>query len=66
MNEKAQFRRAEAYCKLKEYHAAEAGYKCVLRINPENKAARKGLLISQKGVQEWKEMEKKRYAKMFE
>ena len=66
MNEKAQFRRAEAFRCLKEYHMALAGYRCVLKINPENKAAMRGLAISQKGVEEWKELEKKRYSKMFE
>jgi len=65
MNEKAQFRRAEAFFRLKEYHNACAGFKCVLRINPENMAAKRGLLMSARGVQAWKEMEKQRYSKMF-
>merc|ERR1711976_301799 len=64
-NEKILFRKAEAFYGTKEYANAIKIYKAVIDINPDNKAAKRGLANSQKLLKAWQDAEKKKYAKMF-
>ena len=64
-NEKALFRKAETFYKLKEFNDAVKAYKKCIDSHPDNKAAKKGILTAQKAKKAFDDAEKKKYSKMF-
>lgn len=65
-NEKALFRRGQAYLALGEAHLAAKDFTEVLNVDPTNKAAQTQLAVCNKSMREQLQKEKKIYANMFE
>ena len=65
-NEKALFRRGQAYLILKDPKLALDDFNTLLKIEPNNSAAKAQLLICNKTLKEQLQNEKKIYANMFD
>ncbi|XP_014258450.1 peptidyl-prolyl cis-trans isomerase FKBP4 isoform X1 [Cimex lectularius] len=65
-NEKAFFRRGQAYLAVGEPENAKKDFEMVVKLEPNNKAASAAILQCTKMQKELKEREKKMYAHMFE
>lgn len=64
-NEKAYFRRGQAYLLLREAELAAEDFAACLKIEPNNKAAQAQLALCKKTLQEQLQKEKKIYGNMF-
>ena len=62
---KALFRKGQAYNGLKRFEEAQGCFLDILKIDPEEKSAKSNLAQSQRKLQQEKEKERKKYAKMF-
>lgn len=65
-NEKALFRRGEAYLGMNEYDSAKEDFHKVLNLYPSNKAAKAQLAVCQQKIRQHHERDKKTYANMFQ
>ncbi|KAJ1165945.1 hypothetical protein NDU88_006362 [Pleurodeles waltl] len=65
-NEKALFRRGEAYLGVNEYDSAKEDFHKVLSLYPSNKAAKAQLAVCQQKIRQQHERDKKIYANMFQ
>ncbi|KAL1506340.1 hypothetical protein ABEB36_005724 [Hypothenemus hampei] len=65
-NEKALYRRGQAYIGLQEPALASADFNKCLEVNPNNSAARSQLALTVKLKRQQLEAEKKKYGNMFE
>ena len=65
-NEKGLFRRGQAYLGLKEYDLAKNDFQAVLKLDPNNKAAKNQLLQCVQAIKAQLEKEKTTYRNMFE
>lgn len=65
-NEKALFRRGQAYLNAGDAELASKDFKKCLEVDPNNNAAKSQLLICVKELKEQLQREKKVYANMFD
>lgn len=65
-SEKAHFRRAEARYHLNDHELAKADYSVVLRLEPNNKAAKNRLVQCNAKIKAQKDKERKTFANMFD
>ena len=65
-NEKGLFRRGQAYYGQKEYELARNDFNAVLKLDPNNKAAKNQLVLSLNAIKAQLEKEKTTYRNMFE
>ncbi|XP_069484223.1 peptidyl-prolyl cis-trans isomerase FKBP4 [Ambystoma mexicanum] len=65
-NEKALFRRGEAYLGMNEFDSAKEDFSMALRLYPSNKAAKAQLAVCQQRIKQQHERDKKTYANMFQ
>uniref|UniRef100_A0A665VJ51 peptidylprolyl isomerase n=1 Tax=Echeneis naucrates TaxID=173247 RepID=A0A665VJ51_ECHNA len=65
-NEKALFRRGEAFFGMKEYDKARDDFQRVVQLYPANKAAKSQVGLCQKRIKEEHEKDKRIYANMFQ
>lgn len=65
-NEKALFRRGEAYISMKYYAEAKTEFESVLSVNPKNKLASKKVVQCNNGIKALYEKEKKTFKGMFD
>ncbi|CAG0893865.1 unnamed protein product [Darwinula stevensoni] len=65
-NEKALFRKGQAYYGMKEHDAAKKEFQAVLEMDKENKAAAHQIMLCNQAIKMQKERDKKLYANMFE
>ena len=65
-NEKGLFRRGQAYYGQKEYDLAKNDFTAVLKLDPNNKAAKNQLLLTVQAIKAQLEKEKTTYRNMFE
>ncbi|RWS24555.1 peptidyl-prolyl cis-trans isomerase FKBP4-like protein [Leptotrombidium deliense] len=64
-NEKALFRRAQAYFNVKEFDKSMNDYEQVLQLDKNNKAAKNGVILCKNELKNELEKEKKMYKNMF-
>ncbi|XP_067655374.1 peptidyl-prolyl cis-trans isomerase FKBP4-like [Haliotis asinina] len=62
---KALFRRGQARFQTSEYEVARVDYEEVLKVEPDNKAARNQIVLCNQKIKQFKEKQKKIYAGMF-
>jgi len=65
-SDKAYFRRGQAEMNMNNYDGAISDFKRVLEIDPNNKAAKNQITVTNQKIRQEKEREKKLYAGMFE
>ena len=64
-NVKALYRLAQAFENRKDFDDALRGYKKILDLEPDNKAAQQQILVCKNAIAELRAMEKKRYHNLF-
>ncbi|XP_074833934.1 peptidyl-prolyl cis-trans isomerase FKBP5 isoform X1 [Carettochelys insculpta] len=65
VNEKGLYRRGEARLLMNEFELAKCDFQKVLKVNPQNKAAKSQLTICQQKMKEHNERDRRIYANMF-